>query len=95
MYLYAIDDKSLCDVLSPSSRRKITLRELCAVFELRYDSLDDAQTEKYVRQKRVREIAEYCEEEVVNIFRFWLRYELYNGRLSYHGFRQSEVIRDM
>jgi hypothetical protein len=39
--------------------------------------------------KRAREIAEYREHEVDNIF--WLQYELYNGRLSYQDFRRSEA----
>jgi 3'-5' exonuclease len=91
--LYAIDDMSLCDVLSPSSKRRITLGELCCVLGVSFESLDDAEIEKYVREKRVREIAEHCERKVVNIFRIWLRYELYNGRLSYHGFRRSETDR--
>jgi predicted PolB exonuclease-like 3'-5' exonuclease len=89
--LYAIDDMSLCDVLSPFSNRRITLRELSSVLGLEYDSLQDDEVEKYFRQRRLREIAEYCEREVATIFRIWLRYELYNGRLSNLGFRQSEA----
>ena len=87
---YAPDDLTLCDILSPSSERKIKLRELCAVLELRYDGLEDDEVEKYFRQKRVREIAEYCQSEVANIYRTWLRRELYQGRLSNHGFQRSE-----
>jgi hypothetical protein len=41
--------------------------------------------------KRAREIAEYREHEVDNIFWIWLQYELYNGRLSYQDFRGSEA----
>ena len=87
---YALDGLSLCDILSPSSERKIRLRELCTALGLRYDGLDDDAVKKYFGQKRVREIAEYCENEVVNIFRIWLRRELFQGRLSQHGFQRSE-----
>lgn len=87
---YALDDLSLCDILSPFSQRKMKLRELCAALGLRFDGLEDEEVEKYFRQNRVREIAEYCENEVVNIFRIWLRRELYQGRLSNHGFQRTE-----
>ncbi|MGA9432025.1 MAG: hypothetical protein WBV65_21145 [Xanthobacteraceae bacterium] len=87
---YALDNLSLCDILSPSSQRKIALRELCAVLGLRYDGLEDDDVEKYYRQKRVHEIAELCEREVVNVFRIWLRRELFQGRLSNYGFQRSE-----
>jgi len=63
---------------------------LCAVLGLPYDGLEDDEVEKYFRQKRVREIAEYCENDVVNIFRIWLRRELFQGRLSNYGFQRSE-----
>ena len=88
--LYALDDLSLCDILSPFSQRKMKLRELCAALGLHFDGLDDDEVDKYFRQKRVREIAEYCENEVVNIFQIWLRRELFQGRLSQHGFQRSE-----
>ena len=87
---YALDNLSLCDILSPSSQRKIALRELCAVLGLRYDGLEDDDVEKYYREDRVREVAEFCEREVVNVFRIWLRRELFQGRLSRHGFQRSE-----
>jgi hypothetical protein len=38
---------------------------------------------------RIREIAEYCESDVVNTYRLWLRYELFRGRLSEPAFRTS------
>ena len=31
---------------------------------------------------RIREIADYCESDVVNTYLVWLRYELFRGRLS-------------
>jgi len=36
------------------------------------------------------DVADYCESDVLNTFRVWLRYELFRGGLSYDGFRRSE-----
>jgi hypothetical protein len=40
---------------------------------------------------RLREISEYCESDVVNTYRVWLRYELFHGRLSNVAFDASEL----
>jgi len=87
---YALDDLSLCDILSPFSQRKMKLRELCAVLGLRYDGLEDDEVQGYFRERRILEIAESCERDVVSIFRIWLRRELFQGRLSKYGFQHSE-----
>jgi 3'-5' exonuclease len=42
-------------------------------------------------QTDIREIAEYCESDVVNTYRVWLRYELFRGRLSTSEFQASET----
>jgi predicted 3'-5' exonuclease similar to PolB exonuclease domain len=34
------------------------------------------EVEKYYRDGHIREIAEYCESDVLNTYRVWLRYEL-------------------
>ena len=41
-----------------------------------------AEVEKYYRDGHIRQIAEYCESDVLNTYRVWLRYELFRGRLS-------------
>ena len=46
------------------------------------DGMSGGEVEKYYRDGRIREIAEYCESDVVNTYRAWLRYELFRGRLS-------------
>jgi predicted PolB exonuclease-like 3'-5' exonuclease len=46
---------------------------------------------KFYLDGRIREIAEYCESDVVNTYRVWLRYELFRGRLSAEDFQASEV----
>ena len=49
-----------------------------------------ADVEQFWRDGRIREIADYCETDVANIYRVWLRYELFRGRLTDAGFRASE-----
>jgi len=39
----------------------------------------------------IREIGEYCESNVLNTYRVWLRYELFRGRLSDAEFEASEA----
>ena len=36
-------------------------------------------------------LGEYCESDVVSIYRVWLRYELFRGRLSAAAFQASEA----
>ena len=46
------------------------------------DGMSGAEVEKYYRDGHIQEIAEYCESDVLNTYRVWLRYELFRGRLS-------------
>src|SRR5436853_7626784 len=85
---YSDDAVDLCDVLSSFSfQGKATLHELCRVMGLpgKPDGINGGEVEKYYRDGRIREIAEYCESDVVNTYRVWLRYELFRGRLSDAG----------
>jgi 3'-5' exonuclease len=91
---YTDDAVDLCDVLSSfSSQAKVTLHELCRVMGLpgKPDGMSGAEVEKYYRDGHIREIAEYCESDVVNTYRVWLRYELFRGGLSDALFRGSEA----
>jgi hypothetical protein len=36
--------------------------------------------------------AQYCEGDVVNTYRVWLRYELFRGRLTESQFQASEAF---
>ena len=49
------------------------------------------EVEKYYREGKIREIADYCESDVVNTYRVWLRYELFRGRLTDAAFQASEA----
>ena len=91
---YTEDAIDLCDVLSSfNPQGKATLHELCRVMGLpgKPDGIRGADVEKYCRDGRIREIAEYCESDVVSTFRVWLRYELFRGRLSEAAFQASET----
>jgi predicted PolB exonuclease-like 3'-5' exonuclease len=91
---YTDDAVDLCDVLSSfSSQANTTLHELCRVMGLpgKPDGMTGAEVEKFYRDGHIREIAEYCESDVVNTYRVWLRYELFRGRLSDAEFQASET----
>jgi predicted PolB exonuclease-like 3'-5' exonuclease len=91
---YTEDAVDLCDVLSSFSfQGKATLHELCRVMGLpgKPDGISGADVEKFYGEGRIREIAEYCESDVVNTYRVWLRYELFRGRLSHADFEGSEA----
>ena len=91
---YTDDAVDLCDVLSSfSSQSKATLHELCRVMGLpgKPDTIDGSDVHKYFREGKIQEIADYCETDIVNTYRLWLRHELFRGRLSDAGFQASEV----
>jgi 3'-5' exonuclease len=55
------------------------------------DGIGGADVERYVREGRIAEVAAYCETDVVNTYRVWLRYELFRGRLTENGLQASEA----
>jgi 3'-5' exonuclease len=93
-YCYTDDAIDLCDVLSSfSSQAKATLHELCRIMGLpgKPNGMSGAAVEKYYLDVHIGEIAEYCESDVLNTYRVWLRYELFCGRLSDAEFQASEA----
>ncbi len=91
---YTEDAVDLCDVLSSfSSQARATLHELCLVMGLpgKPYGISGERIEELYREGRIREIADYCESDVVNTYRVWLRYELFRGRLSESAFQTSEM----
>lgn len=90
---YTDDAIDLCDVLSSfHSQGKATLHELCRVMGLpgKPGDMSGSEVEKYYRDGRIKDIALYCESDVVNTYRVWLRYELFRGRLTEAEFQASE-----
>jgi predicted PolB exonuclease-like 3'-5' exonuclease len=91
---YTDDAMDLCDVLSSfSPQAKSTLHELCRVMGLpgKPDEIDGGEVERYYREGRIQEIADYCESDVVNTYRVWLRHELFRGKLTNAAFDASEA----
>jgi 3'-5' exonuclease len=88
------DAIDLCDVLSSfNSQGKASLHEVCRVMGLpgKPDSIRGEDVERYYREGRIRDIAEYCESDVVNTYQLWLRHELFRGKLTDAGFQASEM----
>lgn len=90
---YAEDAMDLCDVLASfDARSKISLDLTCKIMGLsgKTAGITGADVESYVSAGRIREVAEYCESDVVNTFRLWLRFERFRGTLSPSEFETSE-----
>jgi 3'-5' exonuclease len=88
------DAIDLCDVLSSfNSQGKASLHEVCRMMGLpgKPDGIRGEDVERYYREGRIREIADYCESDVVNTYQLWLRHELFRGKLTEVGFQTSEV----
>lgn len=91
---YSEDALDLCDALSSfSPNAKATLDEISRVMGMpgKPDGVGGKEVDSYFRQGRIKEIADYCETDVVNTYRVWLRYELFRGKLTEAGYRTSEA----
>jgi predicted PolB exonuclease-like 3'-5' exonuclease len=91
---YTEDAFDLCDALSSfSSGARATLNEVARIMGMpgKPDGIDGGQVDKYFRDGKIREIAEYCETDVVNTYRVWLRYKLFRGRLTEGAYQASEL----
>jgi 3'-5' exonuclease len=92
---YTEDVLDLCDALSSfSPGARATLNEISRIMGMpgKPDGIDGGQVEKYFREGKIREIAEYCEADVLNTYRVWLRYELFRGRLTETTHQASELM---
>jgi predicted PolB exonuclease-like 3'-5' exonuclease len=90
---YSDDAVDLCDVLSSyGASTKVKLDDLAKGFGLpgKPEGMEGSQVEAYVHAGRIREVAEYCESDVINTYRVWLRYEVFRGALSLVEFELSE-----
>jgi 3'-5' exonuclease len=91
---YSEDAVDRCDVLSSfSPNARATLDEISRVMGLpgKPDGIDGSEVESYFLQGRIKEIADYCETDVVNTYRVWLRYELFRGNVTKMEFDASET----
>ena len=90
---YTEDALDLCDVLSSfAPHTKASLNELSRIMGMpgKPDGIDGSEVERYFLEGKTKEIADYCETDIVNTYRVWLRYELFRGRLTDKGYEASE-----
>jgi predicted PolB exonuclease-like 3'-5' exonuclease len=90
---YADDALDLCDALASfTPLAKATLNEISKIMGLpgKPDEIDGSQVGQYFLEGKIKEIADYCETDVVNTYRVWLRYKLFNGSLDQSEFEASE-----
>ncbi len=90
---YTDDAIDLCDALSSFSlQAKATLNELSKIMGLsgKPAGIDGSKVAEYFREGKIQEIANYCETDIVNTYRIWLRYELFRGKLTPIQFQLSE-----
>jgi predicted PolB exonuclease-like 3'-5' exonuclease len=90
---YTEDAIDLCDVFSSfSPQGKATLHEISRVMGLsgKPKGFDGGEVERYFREGKIKEVADYCETDVVGTYQVWLRYELFRGTLSQDAFEASE-----
>ena len=89
---YTEDAIDLCDVLSSfSPQGKATLHEISRVMDLpgKPKGFDGGRVERRFHEGKIKEVAEYCETDVINTYRVWLRYELFRGTLGQSAFEES------
>jgi predicted PolB exonuclease-like 3'-5' exonuclease len=90
---YTEDAVDLCDILSSfAPHSKASLNELSKIMGMpgKPEGIDGAEVEPYFLDGKIKEIADYCETDVVNTYRVWLRYELFRGRLGESEHQASE-----
>lgn len=91
---YTEDAVDLCDILSSfAPHTKASLNELSKIMGLpgKPEGIDGNEVERYFLEGRIKEIADYCETDVVNTYRIWLRYELFRGGLTDVEFQAGET----
>jgi predicted PolB exonuclease-like 3'-5' exonuclease len=91
---YTEDAVDLCDILSSfAPHTKASLNELSKIMGMpgKPEGMDGNEVERYFLEGKIKQIAEYCETDVVNTYRIWLRYELFRGRLTDAEFQTTET----
>jgi predicted PolB exonuclease-like 3'-5' exonuclease len=51
---------------------------------------DGSEVERYFREGKTKEIADYCQTDIVGTYQLWLRYELFRGTLTQNVFEMSQ-----
>src|SRR5262249_22462736 len=92
-YRYSEDAVDLCDVFSSfSPQGKASLHEISRVMGLpgKPKGFDGGEVERYYREGKIKEIADYCETDAMGTYQVWLRYELFRGTLSQNALEASQ-----
>jgi 3'-5' exonuclease len=90
---HIVDTEDLFVLLSSfAPHTKASLNELSKIMGMpgKPEGIDGAEVEPYFLAGKIKEIADYCETDVVNTYRVWLKYELFRGRLSEGDHQASE-----
>jgi len=96
-YRYSEDNLDLCDALSAfEGKGKLKLDDLCRILGLpgKPEGIDGSKVGDMVQQGKIAEVSAYCESDLVNTYRVWLRYELFKGRLTESGLNASSDALD-
>ncbi len=91
---YSEDALDLCDALASfTPGGKATLDEVSRAMGApgKPHDIDGGEVAAYFAQGRIKEISDYCETDIVNTYRVWLRYALFRGTLSEAEFKASEA----
>lgn len=91
---YSAQSVDLCDVLASYGTAKATLHEISRTlgFRGKGSGIDGSDVAEYFKAGRVKEIADYCIEDVVNTYRIWLTHELFCGRLTEDEYAASDRL---
>ena len=74
-----------------SSQGKATLHEISMVMSLpgKPTGIDGGEVERYFHEGKIKEIADYCETDVVNTWLVYLRFQHMRGRLTDAGLAEE------
>jgi len=89
---YFDEAEDLCDILANyDARGKVTLDLLTRLLGLpgKPDDVDGSKLTPLIKAGEFEKIARYCEQDVVLEYLVWLRYQLYLGNLSPHGYQEG------
>lgn len=84
-----------CDLIDAFSdfgaSARVKMNELCAVFGLPGKlGIDGSMVSEYYDNKKLQEIRDYCETDVVNTYLLYLHYQHHTGTLSTENFLEAQ-----
>lgn len=84
-----------CDLIDAFSdfgtSARVKMNELCAVFNLPGKiGIDGSKVMEYFDAKKILEIRDYCETDVINTYLLYLNYQYHTGTLSLQAFENAK-----